>query len=66
MLFQGMFFGLYMASVYKMVAQDTLSDKSLTLIGAVGSMCNGSSRFVWAALQDIYGFKNIYVCILSM
>lgn len=48
MLFFGMFFGLFMASVYKQVALDYLSDNTLTLAGALGSVCNGSSRIMWA------------------
>ena len=52
LLFEGMFFGLYMASVYKAVAQHEgkISDKALTTAGALGSVCNGSSRFIWASL----------------
>lgn len=50
MLLNGMFFGLFMASVYKEVALNILSDKTLTLAGALGSVCNGSSRIIWATL----------------
>ena len=65
LLFEGMFFGLYMASVYKKVASGrVLSDKQLTLAGAIGSVCNGSSRIIWATLQDKYGFKKIYSYLL--
>jgi len=50
-LFNGLFFGLYMASVFKFAAQGTITDdKYLTLAGAVGSVCNGSSRVIWASL----------------
>ena len=50
LFFLGMFFGLYMASVYKFAAEETLDDKSLTVAGAIGSVCNGGSRVFWASL----------------
>lgn len=55
-----------MASVYKVVAQDTLSDRTLTIAGAIGSVCNGGSRIFWATLQDTYGFKKIYYYMLGL
>ena len=66
LLFNGMFFGLYMASVYKSVAQheNKISDKALTTAGAIGSVCNGSSRILWASLQDKIGFKKVYTGML--
>jgi hypothetical protein len=50
LLFQGIFFGIYMASVYKVCAIDVLDDMSLTIAGAIGSVCNGGSRIMWASL----------------
>lgn len=50
LLFFGMFYGLYVASVYKTTAQNSLSDLTLTIAGAIGSVCNGSSRIAWATL----------------
>ena len=50
LLFLGMFYGLYIASVYKTTAQNSLSDLTLTIAGAIGSVCNGSSRIAWATL----------------
>ena len=65
LLFQGIFFGLFVASVYKNVGLDgAISDKALTLAGSIGSVCNGSSRIFWASLQDKYGFKKIYASLL--
>ena len=55
-----------MASVYKTTAQDFLSDHTLTLAGAIGSICNGSSRIFWATLQDKYGFRNVYFWLLVL
>jgi Na+/melibiose symporter-like transporter len=66
MLLNGMFFGLFMASVYKEVALNILSDHTLTLAGALGSVCNGSSRIIWATLQDKYGFRRIYFILLCL
>jgi hypothetical protein len=45
----GSFYGLYVASVYKTFDQDNLSDKILTIAGALGSVCNGCSRIMWAS-----------------
>ena len=51
LLFQGLFYGLYVASVFKFAAQSTItSDTAITAAGAVGSMCNGGSRVFWAGL----------------
>lgn len=50
MLLFGTFFGLYVASEYKVVAQDSLSDYALSIAGAIGSVCNGSGRVVWGSL----------------
>ena len=50
LLFNGIFFGIYMGSVYKFAAEEVLDDKSLTIAGAIGSVCNGGSRVFWASL----------------
>jgi hypothetical protein len=64
LIYLGCFFGVYVASVYKSAAGDVISDKQLTLAGAIGSIMNGSSRIMWASLQDKYGFKVIYMILL--
>lgn len=66
MLLFGMFFGLFMAGVYKQTALKYLSDHTLTLAGALGSVCNGSSRIIWAALQDRFGFRPVYFVLLCL
>ena len=66
LLFQGIFFGIYMASVYKVCAIDVLDDMSLTIAGAIGSVCNGGSRIMWASLQDKFGFKTIYFILMAI
>ena len=40
------------------------NDAFLTLIGAVGSMGNGLSRFAWATLLDKFDFKCLYTTLL--
>jgi hypothetical protein len=42
-----------MSSSYKSFAKKYIhDDKFLSLIGAIGSMGNGLSRFFWAAMLD--------------
>ena len=50
MLFNGVFFGTYMASVYKSFVKGKIDDQTLTVAGAIGSFINGSSRIFWATL----------------
>jgi nitrate/nitrite transporter NarK len=64
MMFNGVFFGAYIASVYKNICLDKLSDEQLTLAGSIGSLCNGASRIMWATLIDSYGFKRVYFVLL--
>ena len=66
MLFFGEFYCLYNASSYKVVAQNTISDRSLTIAGAFGSVLNGFSRVAWGALLDTYGFKKLYFMLLTI
>jgi len=66
MLFFGIFYGIYVASVYKTTSQKVLSDRTLTLAGAIGSVCNGGSRIMWATLQDKFGFRKIYAFVMVL
>ena len=69
MLYSGLFFGVYVASVYKSIASgipNEIGDKALTLTGAIGSVMNGSSRVIWATLQDKFGFNAIYMTVLTI
>mmetsp|Transcript_7909 Transcript_7909/g.13268 ORF Transcript_7909/g.13268 Transcript_7909/m.13268 type:complete len:187 (-) Transcript_7909:178-738(-) len=52
-----------MISVYKTVAVG-INDHALTFAGAIGSVCNGSSRIFWATIQDYLGFKFVYMMML--
>ena len=63
MLTLGIFYGVFMASVYKEIPEE-LSDDVETLAGALGSICNGCFRLFWASLQDKYGFKKIYSIVM--
>lgn len=71
MFFNGLFFCVYNASVYKTNAQngggdDSLSDHTLTLAGAVGSVCNGGSTLFWALFVEKFGFKKVYFMIMGL
>ena len=64
MMFNGVFFGIFIAGNYKIINLDNLSDKVLTFAGAIGAIGNAASRIICSALQDKYGFKQIYGPIL--
>ena len=63
-----MFYGCYIASVYKSMAISVPEedDQILTMAGSFGSACNGLSRIMWASLQDKFEFKKIYFCLLTL
>ena len=46
----GLFYPLYIASVYKSFGSEKLGDGILTTAGAIGAVCNGISRPFWANL----------------
>lgn len=62
----GLFYPIYIASVYKPIAQDELKDSVLTIAGAIGSVCNGTSRVFWASLMDRFSFRSVYACLLLL
>ena len=64
MLFLGDFLGYYIATDYKLMAQNTLSDRSLTIAGAIGALGNGVIRPIWGMLRDKFGFKTIYTVVM--
>lgn len=47
---------LYLTNVYKTMGIKIggIDDFSLTIIGALGGLANGSSRIVWGLLMDKY------------
>jgi OFA family oxalate/formate antiporter-like MFS transporter len=54
-----------MSGSYKSFGKKYISDDQfLSLIGAVGSMGNGLSRFFWAAMLDRFDFKCLYSALL--
>ena len=63
-MYNGIFYGVFVLSVYKSCAGESMSDRTLTIVGAIGSICNGSSRIAWSAVQDKYGFNRIYLIVL--
>lgn len=62
----GVFYGVFVANIFKMAAQDSILDSTLTLAGALGAMFNGTSRIIWATLQDYWGFKKTYFILLMI
>ena len=62
MLFFGTFYGCFMASTYKTISD--LDDEILTVAGAMGSIANGTSRFLWGCLQDRFGFIRVYIVVM--
>jgi len=64
MLFLGVFYGVFVTSVYKQISG--LDDKILTMAGALGSVANGLSRIGWGTLSDKIGFKNTYKMLLTI
>jgi OFA family oxalate/formate antiporter-like MFS transporter len=60
-------YGLFMSGSYKSFAKKYIhDDKFLSLIGAIGSMGNGLSRFFWATMLDRFEFKCLYTCLLLL
>ncbi len=45
-MYLGLFYGIYIISVYKLYASKYLSDYTLTLAGMVACISNGSSRII--------------------
>ena len=63
----GTFYGLYMASSYKIAAdEDYIDDEHLTIAGSLGAVCNGGSRLMWATLLDKYRFNHVYGIIMGI
>ena len=50
MMFNGVFFGIFIAGNYKIINLDNLSDKVLTLAGAIGAIGNAVSRILCSTL----------------
>ena len=66
MLIFGLFYSLYIASVYKSFGAEKLGDSVLTWAGSIGAICNGCSRILWATLTDYVGFKRVYFLIMLL
>ena len=61
---QGVFFCVYSVAVYKNIAEEVQRDHIITIASAVGSVCNGFPRLIWAAALDKFGFRKVYAVIL--
>lgn len=62
----GSFQAIYIANVYKVMADDILDDHTLTLAATIGSVMHLLSRFIWSALHDRFGFRSIYGIITAI
>lgn len=64
-MLSGTYFGFLVSGNYKTFGKKYIKDDAyLTLIGAVGAMGNGLSRFAWATLLDKFDFKCLYTALL--
>mmetsp|Transcript_23324 Transcript_23324/g.20705 ORF Transcript_23324/g.20705 Transcript_23324/m.20705 type:complete len:118 (+) Transcript_23324:770-1123(+) len=60
-------FPYYISSNFKSYETiDVPDEKFITLVGSLGAIVNGLSRGVWATLQDVFGFKIIYITLLVL
>ena len=50
MFFNGLFFPMFVASVYKLTPEGRIADHTLTVAGTAGSLFNGLSRIIWGQL----------------
>ena len=64
MFFNGVFTGIFMSSVYKIIALEFISDDILTTAGAFGMLCNGLSRLFWSSMLDKFSFKIVYFSMM--
>lgn len=49
-MFNGVFFGIFIAGNYKIINLENLSDKVLTMAGAIGAVGNALSRILCSTL----------------
>jgi len=60
-------FPYYIANNFKSYEQrDINDDKFITIVGSIGAIFNGLSRSFWSSLQDIIGFKKVYISLLIL
>ena len=64
MFFNGLFIGIFMSSVYKIIALEHISDEILTKAGAFGALSNGISRLFWSSLLDKFSFTTVYFIMM--
>ncbi len=64
-----LFHGMFVVNQYKnygLSIESLDNDKFLTIVGAVGSVANGSMRSVWAFSMEVFGFKTIFYIIVTI
>ena len=66
MMFNGVFFGYYVSSVFKDINLENSSDHFLTMVGAIASVVNGVMRIVQGQMVDKLGFKKVYALLLGI
>ena len=66
MMFNGVFFGYYVSSVFKDINLENSSDHFLTMVGAIASVVNGVMRIVQGQMVDKLGFKKVYSLLLGI
>lgn len=58
---------LFINTNYKLYAKEKIrSDEFLTLVGLIGSVGNGVSRFFWSSLFNRIGYKLIMLLMISL
>ena len=48
---------------YRTYVKGTMSDHFLTMVGAIGAIACGFSRFIWGCILDKGTFKILYWCL---
>mmetsp|Transcript_9153 Transcript_9153/g.10362 ORF Transcript_9153/g.10362 Transcript_9153/m.10362 type:complete len:208 (-) Transcript_9153:184-807(-) len=58
-------FPFFMAGNFKTYEMiDIPDDRFITIVGSIGAVVNGLSRTCWSTMQDIYGFKRVYMALV--
>jgi MFS family permease len=59
--------GIYQINMYKIFGAEHIDDDQfLSMIGSVGAVCNGLSRFLWAYTMEHYGFKTMILVLITI
>ena len=72
LVFTGLFVlyhGMFTVNQYKnygLSIESLDDDRFLSVVGAVGSIANGSMRTVWALCMEKFGFKAVFYTIITL